>query len=305
VERWPGAVESRRAIALQVLRWLAEALLLALVTGTMALVLSQVVSLWKPLLRLPLALVLAVCALTLAVLWLAGRERAIRALRGSLWFMAVMAVAGVVVGVAVWGLGQYLSDRREPVTLNGLWAGFVIGAVVIWTVLTAATWLAWRKYTGTVSKRFAALAVLALMSLVVGFLTARAPRWELDLEGQEIRARGLGRIDVLLVVDPHDAAGRRLIAEAADRREELRARPPIDTARFDIAFGLAVLNRTQDPQAPQYRTVLSPGARSNFVDALAGVPPAEGRPRSAPTGASCSTPSSRPARRPSRARIRA
>ena len=268
MESWPGPLESARNVVVHALRWLADALLLTLVATTMALLVSQVVGLWKEPLRLPLVPVAAVCVLTVVVLWLVGPDRAIHALRGGLWFIAVMAATGLIVGVAAWGLGQYLADRREPVTIPGLWLGFGVSTWIALVSLTLATLAAWNAYTGVVNVGFVALAVLAVMALSLGFLTARDPRWRLDPEGQQIKQRGLGRIDVLLVVDPHDPAGRALIAEAKDHGEELR-RPPQDTVDFDIKFGLAVLGSPQN---------LSPGSRANFVSALGEVPPAGGPP---------------------------
>lgn len=267
MESWPGLLESARDAVVRALRWLADALLLSLVATTMALLASQVVGLWKEPLRLPLWLVATVLVLTVVVLWLVGPQRAVLALRGGLWFVGIMAAAGLVVGLAAWGLGQYLADRRAPVTTTGLWVGFSVGTAITLVALTLATYFAWKAYTGVVHIGFVALAVLAVLMLGTGFLTARDPRWKLDSEGQQIKERGLGRIDVLLVVDPHDPAGRALIAEARDHGEALR-RPPQDTARFDINFGLVVLGKP----------VISPGSRASFVGALGEVEPAGGPP---------------------------
>lgn len=274
---WPGPLEPARHLALGVLRWLAEALLLALVVGAGALVVSQLLSLWKPLLRLPLVPVVVVCVITLAALWLVGPERARRALAGGGLFLGVMAATALVVALAAWRLGHHLADRTEPVTTLGLWAGFAAGSTVTLLSLTLATFFAWKAYTGSVRLGWVLLAVLAVMALFGGSLTLRDPRWRLDPEGQQIKARGLGRIDALVVLDPHDPAGNALISEASDHRDEL-LRAPRDSARFDINFGLAVLSRPGAAQAAVEPAHLSPGPRGRFVDALAGIAPADGPP---------------------------
>jgi hypothetical protein len=185
-------------------------------------------------------------------------------LLGLIAFVAAFVAAATLLGLAV-------EDRRSPINRFWLDAGVVLLALVaLW--LVAATVRSFWKVVLRVKPSFSVAAAfggapgtLRLPAFVVSFafalpfvlvggcaLTARDTPRETDVESHETVVRRVkGEYDLLVVIDPGDPIGRRLINVA--RRERAAGRlgslfqPTVDADRFDLAVGIAV------PQPPAGR----------------------------------------------------
>jgi hypothetical protein len=261
------------------LNWFGGVLLLALV------VLAMSVLLWQLLTStlsgfsdagLPGWVAAVIVGVTLVALWLVGMPLAGRAAGGALAFCAVLVLGVLLVGIVTDEIGKSLQMRAVPLAEGELWRGLAIAAVTTFVVLWSATSLAWTRYRQR--RRWAIIAAVIVVGQValLGYLTARTPRWEVDPDARAVATRGLGRIDVLLVVDSSDDAGRRII-EDADAMSELIAAVPRETPLLDIRLGVAQLGRSDG--RPLYETVLQPTSdRSRFAATLKEIDAEQGAP---------------------------
>ena len=159
--------------------------------------------------------------------------------------LSVLALGGAAVGVAVL-LGWALADLVDPLNLHWMYLGLfmlvlTIGALVAWWARSFQCIVLRRRNNRWVT----GLLTLLLIGGGLWWLNERKIPGELDRAGRELaRQAGLGRYDVLLVIDPADIASRQLIRAA--RRDVAAGRgsrlfsPPALNVRYDVAFGLAV-----------------------------------------------------------------
>ncbi len=181
-------------------------------------------------------------------------------------------------------LGLAVEDRRSPIDRFWLDAGVVVLAlVVLW--LAAATVRSFWKVVLRVRPRFSVTATfrraprtpreLRLPPFLVSFvfavpfvlvggcaLSARDTPRETDVESHDVVVRRIkGEYDLLLVIDPGDPLGRRLIKVARSERHAGRLRslfqPTVDADRFDLAVGIAVPRRPEGGRT-LWRLVESP-----------------------------------------------
>jgi GDSL-like Lipase/Acylhydrolase family len=182
-------------------------------------------------------------------------------LLGLVAFATAFVAAATLLGLAV-------EDRRSPIDRFWLDAGVVVLALVALWLVAATVRSFWKvvlrvKPSFSVAASFSrAAGTLRLPPFVVSFvfalpfvlvggcaLSARDTPRETDVESHETVVRRIkGEYDLLLVIDPGDPVGRRLINVARRDRAagELGSlfQPTVDADRFDMAVGIAV------PQPP-------------------------------------------------------
>ena len=189
----------------------------------------------------------------------------------ALVFHGVLFAFAVGVWLASGEVGERLGKRTTPLTDGMLLTGLAAGALVALVAFSVAAMLAWLVYAGRARPLQIVAGVFVVQLAVLGILTARPPPGEVDLAAE---ARGHGSLDLLFVVDPHDPAGRALIAQAndADVAETLGATRR-DRPSFDVALAVAKLRRSDGAAvAPPYETVLQPTThRDDVVTAIRGI----------------------------------
>jgi hypothetical protein len=212
------------------------------------------------------------------------------------WWVVVVALSaaatlGILIGSATW-LGVALADRTEPldvslwepagVTLTYYDVGVLVLAIVL--LLLFARWIGcaseaarWLSYFSRRRRRL--LLAGGLVLVVFGFLTfARDVANEVDPKDRErARALGAGRYDRLIVIDPADPASQRLIRLAgelvAERQEPALVQASARTAGYDVAYGLAVVQRPRGDR-PLWRLVEPPtGDAYELAASLARIHP--------------------------------
>ncbi|HEX2087512.1 MAG TPA: hypothetical protein VHF89_17645 [Solirubrobacteraceae bacterium] len=192
------------------------------------------------------------------------------------------AFVGGLIGAAV-VLGRLIADDRQPLALGWMYVGL---AVVGTGALLLVTWWA-RTFARVVRGRepsFWFNVVVGSVVLVAGlaWMSARDTPGEVQREVEQARQAGAGRFDLLLVVDPGDAAGQTLIraaqrAVARGEPDALFASSPAG-GRYDVAIGIAV----PQPRAgdrPLWRLVEPPSTdHVEVATALAEIRPRSGAP---------------------------
>ena len=222
------------------------------------------------------------------------------------WLVVVMlssaATAGILIGVATW-VGRWLADREGPLNvpkldLRGVTFSVYDGGVLFLALVVGALFTRWIGCaceafgcTPSFKRLYRRILLAGAMVLVLfGSLTARhVPNEELDpTESRRARELGGGRYDRLLVIDPADPAGRRLIQLGrqlvAERREPALVDPPARTVGYDVAYGLAVAD-PPDGDRPLWRLVEPPTDDPyELAASLAGIEPRDGPPASGSYG---------------------
>jgi VPS62-like protein len=209
---------------------------------------------------------------------------------GVLVALSLLALGGGVVGAAVL-LGWAIAGSTKALSVTWLYVGLAVLLGLVWVL---AAWWA-RAFDRVVllrhdRLRWSVLVGLAAMAGVLAWLDLRPVPGEIDRErrAQLARQAGSGRYDLLLVVDPADRAGRRLIRAArrdlaAGRGDRLFARPP-GTVRYDVAYGLAVPEPRRG-RDPLWRLIEPPtNDGRELSDSLARVRIRAGAPASASYG---------------------
>ena len=155
--------------------------------------------------------------------------------------------------------------------------------VVMAATLLLVTWWA-RTFARIVREReptfwfnFVVGAVVLVAAL--GLLSARETPNETERGVEQARQAGAGRFDLLLVVDPGDEVGRRLIRAADGAMDEGRAAELLASSpaggTYDVAIGLAV-PRAPGDDGPLWTLVEPPtGDRGEIVAAIAALRPRE------------------------------
>ena len=243
---------------------------------------------------LPDALTYGVAAIVIAVMLRVGWGRSVLA---ALVFHSVLFAFEIAVWFGSGEAGERLGTRTTPLTDGMLLIGLAIGATIALVALSVAAMGAWYVYAGRARPLQIVAGVFVVQLAALGILTARPPPGELDLAA---KARGFGSVDLLVVIDPHDPAGRTLIAQAKDEdladtlQSARRGRPS-----FDVAFAVAKPDRRDNAAAtPPYEMVLQPTTRrEDVVAAIKGIRAAPGLarlrlrpPSSSLTHSACSAP---------------
>lgn len=214
----------------------------------------------------------------------AGQLKALLySLRFLAWLGLVIATVLVLtlgVYVASGWLGHALAGRTTPIAIDWFYIGAFAAAagatLVLGFWIRALGWLLfrrrWRKRTCTKG------ALLGMCGLVALLSTPEIPG-EIDLERDRGKLEGGRSVDVLVVVDPADRAGRKLSDLVRSDLAAL-AKPRPDALPFDTAAGLATpVDPALElgPDAGAW-TVLEPPTsnRRHFLDSVASVAPRKG-----------------------------
>ena len=204
--------------------------------GIVAAALRGAVALWRGLTRIPVLGVLV----RIAVVLVRGLIR-IALLIG----LSLLPIAGFVVAFAVI-LGKALGPDTEPLGTSYMYVG--LAGLLALVAFIAYSWArsGHRILYDQELPRWHAVIRCALVTVIVlGVLSHREVPDEIERSDTEQALRaGLGRHDLLLVVDPADPAARRLIRAARRSLTPERATRMFTTGdggvEYDVAIGIAV-----------------------------------------------------------------
>jgi hypothetical protein len=189
--------------------------------------------------------------------------------------LTLLAVAGAVI-VVTDALGWLLRGRSTPLAVEWLYVGAAVSGAALVLVIAFVGWslgvVVFRQHwpRGTVSVGIVGLLLAAL------FLSARPVPGQEDFADKEGTRRAGSIHDVLVVVDPADAAGREL-ARFAAANLWTASRVRSDTVPYDVAFAVA----TPAGDAPAGRReawlFLEPptSVRRHFLESMAQIAPAD------------------------------
>lgn len=214
------------------------------------------------------------------VVFFLGQATQMHATRRDLW-ERVAKLAGrvvgstVLLGVGIVGaalvLGRILAANATPIPFAVVWVAALVLALVV--VVLVAWW--WRSYEEMVlgRERPGYLTGLLLGLVVVGVALGavdphKEPETRLDQDVRADRIAGLGRFDLLLVVDPGDPVGKALIARAKGEAAPTPKAPDggfvgatflprVIDSPFDLALGIVVPQHPDGPR-PLWRLLEPP-----------------------------------------------
>lgn len=191
----------------------------------------------------------------------------------------LLALAAAVYVGSGW-LGYALAGRKTPIAIDWFYIGAFAAAAG--ATLVIGFWIRsfgrllfrrrWRKRTCTKG-------ALLGMCVLVALLSSPEVPGEIDVERESGKLEGGRSIDVLLVVDPADRAGRKL-ADLVRTDLAALARPRPDALPFDVAIGVAApVDPALDlgPGAGAWTVLEPPTAnRRHALDSIAAVAPRKG-----------------------------